>query len=122
MIVRALAILALTGALCWAHGPAEAADAEKVTMTGEIIDLACYLPHPATGQGNAHKKCAETCVKKGLPMGLLTDDKQVYVLLEDHENPKPYAELKDKAAQKVTIDAEKVTQGGTQGLVVEAVK
>lgn len=98
--------------------PAPAAD----TISGEIVDLACYLPHPASGAGAGHRKCADTCIKKGLPMGLLTSDKQVYVLLEDHENPKPYAALKEKAAEKVTVEGEKVNQGGVQGLVVGAVK
>ncbi|HJQ83564.1 MAG TPA: hypothetical protein VKA21_05775 [Candidatus Binatia bacterium] len=92
------------------------------TVTGEVVDLACYLPHPATGQGASHRKCAETCAKKGLPIGILTEDKQVYLLLEDHENPKPYAQVKEKAAEKVTVEGEKVAQGGLQGIVVEAVK
>ena len=117
-IIRGVLMATAVVLMGWSAAPAIAAD----TLSGEIIDLACYLPHPETGKGPSHKKCAETCVKKGLPMGLLTDDKQVYVLLEDHENPKPYAQLKEKAAEKVTIDGEKVTQGGTQGFVVEAVK
>lgn len=118
MMVRVLVGLAVSVVLCWGHGPAAAAD----TFTGEIVDLACYLPHPATGKGASHKKCAETCLKKGLPMGLLTDDNQVYVIVEDHDNPKPYAALKDKAAQRVTIEGDKVSQGGTQGIVVQGVK
>ena len=61
------------------------------TVTGEVVDLSCYLDHPETSKGASHKKCAETCAKKGLPMGLLTDDSQVFLLLEDHENPKGYA-------------------------------
>src|SRR5262249_60670104 len=105
-------------AAAWSARLAAAAD----TVTGEVVDLACYMHDPATGKGAAHRKCADTCLKKGLPMGLLTDDKQVYLLLEDHENPKPYAQLKEKAAEKVTVEGEKVTQGGTQGLIVEAVK
>jgi hypothetical protein len=92
------------------------------SVSGEVVDLACYLPHPASSKGAGHRKCAETCVKKGLPIGLLTSDNQVYLLLEDHENPKPYAAVKDKAAEKVTIEGEKVAQGGLQGIVVEAVK
>ena len=104
--------------LLWSVAPAFSAD----TVSGEIIDLACYMVHPQSGAGAGHRKCAETCVKKGLPMGLLTDDKQVYLLLEDHENPKPYAQLKDKAAEKVTVQGDKVAQGGLNGLVVEAVK
>jgi hypothetical protein len=118
MTLRLLAVLALGCALCRAPATAVAAD----TVSGEVVDLACYLPHPQTGKGASHRKCAETCLKKGLPMGLLTDDNQVYVLLEDHDNPKPYAELKDKAAQRVTVEGEKVAQGGTQGIVVQALK
>ena len=58
--------------------------------------MACYVPHPATSHGSGHRKCADTCLKKGMPMGLLTEDKQLYLLLEDHDNPKPYAQLKEQ--------------------------
>src|SRR5262249_60453276 len=92
------------------------------TSRGDVVDLACYMHDPATGQGTAHRKCADTCLKKGLPMGILTDDKQVYLILEDHENPKAYAQLKEKAAEKVTAEGEKVTQGGVQALIIESLK
>jgi hypothetical protein len=105
-------------ALLWGAVPAPAAD----SVTGEVVDLACYLPHPDSGKGAGHRKCADTCLKKGMPMGILTEDKQVYLVLEDHENPKPYAAVQEKAAQKVTIEGEKVTQGGLQGIVVQTVK
>jgi len=104
--------------LAWLAAPAVAAD----TVTGEVVDLACYMVHPESSKGSGHKKCAETCAKKGLPIGILTDDKQVYLLLEDHDNPKPYAQAKDKAAEKITVEGEKVAQGGLQGIVVESVK
>jgi hypothetical protein len=116
--MRRILVVVAAGMLAWLVTPARAAD----TVSGEVVDLACYMPHPQMGQGNAHRKCADTCVKKGLPMGLLTQDKQVFLLLEDHENPKPYAQLKEKAAEKVTVEGEKVTQGGVQGLVVESLK
>ena len=115
--MKSLTLAALT-MIAGLAAPAVAAD----TVTGEVIDLACYLPHPESGKGASHRKCAETCAKKGLPIGILTDDKQVYLLLEDHENPKPYAQAKDKAAEKITIEGQKVTQGGVQGIVVEGVK
>ena len=98
--------------------PAFAAD----SVTGEVVDLTCYLAHPQSGQGAGHKKCADVCLKKGLPAGLLTADKQLYLLLEDHDNAKPYAAVREKAAEKVTVEGEKVTQNGMQGIVVEAVK
>jgi hypothetical protein len=92
------------------------------SVTGEVVDLSCYLHHPATSRGATHRKCAETCAKKGLPMGLLGEDGSVVLLLEDHGNPKAYADAIGKAAETITVDGEKVTQGGMTGIVVEAVK
>ena len=105
-------------ALCSVPGTIRAAD----TLTGEVVDLACYLSHPATGRGPGHRKCAETCAKKGIPMGLLTEDKQVFLLLEDHDAPKGYADAIGKAAETITVEGEKVTQGGMTGIVVQTVK
>ncbi len=92
------------------------------SVTGEVIDMSCYLHHPETSKGPSHKKCAETCAKKGLPMGILTDDSQVFLLLEDHENPKAYATALEAAAKTITVEGKKVTQGGVNGLIVEDVK
>src|SRR5216110_1445278 len=110
--------IGLAGALALALAGAMAAWAgDKVT--GEVIDMSCYLHHPETSTGAGHRKCAETCAKKGLPMGLLTSDKQVFLLLEDHDNPKAYAAALAKAAQQATVEGDKVNVGGVQGLIVE---
>jgi hypothetical protein len=112
--VTAIVAMMLAGSVLGAR----AAD----TLSGEVIDLSCYLHHPDTSHGASHKKCAETCAKKGLPMGLLTDDQQVYVLLEDHQNPDGYAKAIGDAATTITVEGTKVTQGGMNGIVVESVK
>ena len=114
----ATVLLLAGGMLAWSGASATAAE----TLTGEVVDLACYIPHPATGHGTGDRKCADTCLKKGMPMGLLTEDKQVYLLLEDHDNPKPYAQLREKAAETVSVEGTKAAQGGMQGFVVEALK
>ena len=115
-------LMLASGMLVLGRVGAFAAEAAPETLTGEVVDMACYVVHPATSHGNGHRKCADTCLKKGMPMGILTDDKQVILVLEDHENPKPYAQLKEKAAEKVTIEGDRVTQGGLQGIVVQTVK
>lgn len=114
---RLVALSLATAALAWSAAPAAAE-----SVTGEVVDMACYMVHPETGHGQGHKKCAETCAKKGIPIGILTADKQVFLLLEDHDNPKPYAQLKDKAAETVTIEGNKVAQGGTTAIQVESIK
>ena len=123
MTLRMVAtVLVLAGGLLVADREARATDAGFETLTGEIVDLACYIPHPTTSRGNGHRKCADTCLEKGMPIGLLTEDKQVYLLLENHDNPKPYAELRNKAAETITVEGTKAAQGGVQGFVVEALK
>ncbi len=113
-----LTTLAAGFLLAWTATAARSAD----SVTGEVVDLTCYMVHPETGSGPGHKTCASMCLKKGLPAGLLTADKQLYLLLEDHDNPRAYAAIKDKAAEKITVEGQKVTQNGMQGLVVEVVK
>jgi hypothetical protein len=117
--MRAIRMVTLSVAMLAAAIPvARAAD----SISGEVIDLSCYLHHPETSKGPSHKKCAETCAKKGLPMGILTDDSQVFLLLEDHENPKAYATALEGVAKTITVEGKKVTQGGVNGFVVEDVK
>jgi hypothetical protein len=63
--------------------------AKPVTMTGEVIDLSCYMDHGAKGMD--HAKCASGCITKGMPVGFLTSDGVMYVILgTEHEpaNPK----------------------------------
>jgi hypothetical protein len=115
--MKRIASIAGAALLLWAAAPVLAE-----SVSGEVVDLACYMAHPQTSTGAGHRKCADTCLKKGMPMGILTADKQVFLVLEDHDNPKPYAQLKEKAAEKVTVEGEKVTQGGMQGIVVQTVK
>jgi len=113
---------ALLASLVLAASAAPAAAAD--TVTGEVVDLACYLGHEDREKmrGPGHRKCADTCLKKGMPIGILTEDKQVWLALENHDNPKPYNELKAKAAQTVTVEGKKTSFGGNQGIVVESVK
>jgi len=122
--MRWIATMLVAGGMLLVVGGASApaAEAAPETLTGEVVDMACYVPHPSTSRGNGHRKCADTCLKKGMPMGLVTADKQLYLLLENHDNPKPYAQLKEKAAETVTVEGTKASEGGVQGFVVEALK
>ncbi len=91
-----------------------------VTVKGEIVDLACYLDHGATGM--KHQQCALTCLKGGQPMGLLTSDGKVYLLLANHQDGKPFDEAKNYAALQVEITGPLAEKAGITGLTVEKVK
>jgi hypothetical protein len=74
--------------------------AKATTMTGEIIDLSCYVDHAAMGA--EHAKCANSCIKKGLPVGFLSADGTMYIMLgKDHEPIN--ALVADFAGKKSTV-------------------
>ncbi len=82
-------------------------DAATKSVTGEIVDLMCYLDHGAKGE--KHKGCAEKCIKSGGPVGLLSGD-DLYLVIGDH---KPINdELSAKAAQTVTLKGKVVEKHG----------
>lgn len=113
---RIIVVTALLLLGAWA--PSAVAESVK----GEVVDLSCYLSHPATGRGPGHRKCAETCAKKGLPVGILTADGTVLLLLEDHAHATAYTHAVGRVAEEVSIEGKRVSQGGVAGLVVERVE
>src|SRR3989344_2714433 len=88
------------------------------TIQGEVLDMVCFMAHE--GQGPKHKSCALKCVKEGAPMGLLTKDGKVYLLLEDHASKKPYEQMKDWAGSQATVKGEFFQRGGVQAVVVKS--
>ena len=59
---------------------------KEVTLTGEVLDLYCYMKHPANGQGTEHAKCAKSCIRKGLPIGFMADGEVYLIIGKEHEN------------------------------------
>lgn len=78
------------------------------TVTGEVVDLMCYLDHGAKGE--KHAGCAETCIKSGGPVGLLTKDVRLYIIIGDH---KPINDqLASHAAKTITVKGKVVERNG----------
>ena len=89
---------------------------KKETVTGEVVDLACYLSHGA--KGDKHAKCAEHCITAGMPVGVLTDDGKLFLLVgEKHKTLN--SELAAYAAKKITVTGEVGTQNGVSLMTVE---
>jgi hypothetical protein len=96
---------------------------EDATVTGEVLDTACYVAHGRKGAGPGHKKCAIECIKKkDFPISVLTEDGDVILILPDHADEGPYEDLKEKAAQTVTVEGRMITRGGLKALVLSGIK
>ena len=91
-----------------------------VTKTGEVIGLWCYLDHGAHGAD--HKDCATHCVEAGNPIGLLTEQGEVYILLGAEKHQPGSAVALSKMAQTVTVSGNLVKKGGLQAIYVKEIK
>ena len=80
----------------------------QITVTGEVLDLACYLDHGAHGE--KHAGCAKMCISSGLPVGLKSNDGTVYLLVGEHKPAND--KLADLAAKTITVKGKLVTRDG----------
>lgn len=119
VVVLASLSLAVAAALVRPFIPRVAAQ-EPISVSGEILDLSCYLSKGS--KGPRHKTCAKMCAEKGLPIGILTESGEVYLLLEDHDNPDPYDDLKKLAGGNAEVAGKKFTRSGMQSILVQESK
>ena len=94
-----------------------------VTVTGEIIDLSCYLQ--VGKHGDKHRECGQKCVKNGQPVGLLAEDGTVYLLCDEEHDPRRdgLTEFRkaaiDAMAHIVTINGTQTEVGGQKAIFVQ---
>ncbi len=83
---HSLFMLILGAALLGAPAPAPTWAGEtagmRVNITGEVIDSWCYITEIMYAKGTAHHQCAIWCAAGGIPVGILADDGQVYMVLK----------------------------------------
>ncbi len=82
------------------------AAAEK-TVTGEIVDIMCYVDHHASGE--KHADCAAKCIKGGGPVGIVSDGK-TYLVVGAHKPMND--ELAEYAGKTVTLKGKMASSGG----------
>lgn len=76
-------------------------------VTGEIVDLMCYIDHSAMGQ--EHAGCGSKCIKGGGPVGIVENGK-AYLVVGEHQpiNDK----LAESCGKTVTLKGKVAERGG----------
>ncbi|MEL7465556.1 MAG: hypothetical protein AAFN79_15925 [Pseudomonadota bacterium] len=117
----------LLAPLAVALAPLPSFAAETITVTGEAIDTWCYfsgvMGGPEAVVGSAHHTCALWCAAGGIPVGLLTEEGDVYMVLkienDDHTNGGD--KLLEIAAHEITATGEHHVRDGVNYLIVNEV-
>jgi hypothetical protein len=96
--IAALAISPLAAAQEHEHGKENLSAGAEKSVTGEVVDLMCYIDHGATG--DKHSACGNKCIKGGGPVGVVENGK-AYLVVGEH---KPINdELADSCGKTITI-------------------
>jgi hypothetical protein len=83
---------------------------EPVSVTGEIIDLSCYLQ--VGKHGDKHRDCGQKCARNGQPIGVLLQDGTIYTLMDEEHDPRRDG-LTDLRKELIENMANVVTVHGT---------
>ena len=95
------------------HARAAGETAREVTLTGEVVDVMCYVDHGA--RGDTHADCAARCIQSGGPIGLLQKDGTLYMLIGDHA-PLDAETWSKLAAKTVTVKGMPAQKAGVHML------
>lgn len=96
------------------------AQGDKMTLTGQVIDVNCFTTHGA--QGASHKSCATACANKGVGLAILSTDGTIYMPVSgkpgDPQNPRlvPFLE------GKVKVTGTHRMQNGLHTIEIETVE
>ena len=87
------------------HGTDAAASKE---VTGEVVDMMCYVDHNAVGEKHG-QSCGAKCIKSGGPVGIVSDGK-AYLVVGEH---KPINDqLAEYCGKSVTVKGKLAERGG----------
>ena len=103
--IAALASAPLAIAQEHEHGNDGAASKE---VTGEVVDMMCYVDHNAVGEKHG-QSCGAKCIKGGGPVGIVSEEK-AYLVVGEH---KPINDqLAEYCGKTITVKGKLAERGG----------
>jgi hypothetical protein len=113
-------VISLAAAVAFAISLVAPVLAQDMTVTGEVVDVACATKKAPGGKGADHAGCAMACAKKGMPAGIMTAD-AIYVITGDYA-ANSNAKLLDFVAKSVTVTGAVVEKDGQKMINVKTIK
>ena len=103
-----------------AHEMAAENTGAEQTLTGEVVDVFCYLSHGKEGLGKGHAGCAKKCIESGLPVALKVGDQLYLAAMATHDPAnKTLAEF---AGDQVTVHGQVMEQDGQHLISITTVE
>ena len=94
-----------------------------ITEVGEIVDFSCYIQ--LGKHGEKHRSCGQKCVQNGQPIGLLTQNGTLYMLMPEEHDPRrdggvdAKASAADHMGHIVEVNGTEASVGGYRAIYVQ---
>ena len=95
---------------------------KPVTVVGEIVDFSCYLQ--LGKHGEKHRSWGQKCVENGQPIGMLTKEGTLYMLMPEEHDPRrdggvdARASAADHMGHIVEVNGTEASVNGYRGIYV----
>lgn len=119
MNIKPLGLAAILSLVAW-PAAAQAPEGREATVTGTVVDVSCKFGQGLSGAD--HRKCAQVCADKGIPLAILSDDGTLYVptsaaMPGDDQNER----LKEHAEHRVTVKGKVFPAGGARAIQIASI-
>lgn len=81
--------------------PGQIAESNSVTVTGKVVDAACYMIHVAAAMSVSHMQCSAACLARGVPLAIATDDGVLYFPADGNQRLKSLLNARVRASGPV---------------------
>lgn len=93
---------------------------DKMTLTGQVIDVNCFTTHGV--QGESHKACAAACANKGVGLAILSSDGTIYMPVSSKPADPQTPRLVPFIEGKVKVTGTHRMQNGLHTIEIETVE
>jgi hypothetical protein len=81
--------------------PSQTAASDSVTVTGKVVDAACYMLHAPAATAASHKDCGAACLARGVPLAIAADDGALYFPADGNQRLKSLLHARVRASGAV---------------------
>ncbi len=103
-----------------AHEEQAATAGGEQTVSGEVVDVMCYLSHGKSGLGMGHAECGKKCVQSGLPVAIKVGDHLYLAAKADHTPAN--AMLAGLVGHQVTVHGQVLEADGQHLIAISKVE
>ena len=79
----------------------EGPDSNSVTVTGKVVDAACFMMHAQAATRASHRDCGAACLARGVPLAIATDDGVLYFSADGNQRLKSLLNARVRASGTV---------------------